>query len=230
MRDPPRQLTLSWPHQPSFAEEDFLPAPSNREALAAISRWPDWTGSMLLLGGPEGSGKSHLGALWARRASATVVQAPALGDDEIRACAESGAVLIEDADKIADKEDRLFHIVNDALHRAIWVLITAREAPNVWSLNTPDLLSRLRLAPVVKLGAPDLELTEAVLFKLFSDRQLQVEPPVIAYIALRIERSLAAAREVVAALDREALAQGRRVTRAMAAELLRARGETDSRL
>ena len=44
---------------------------------------------------------------------------------------------------------------------------------------------------------PDLELTEAVLFKLFSDRQLQVEPHVIAYIAARIERSLGAARRVV---------------------------------
>ncbi len=48
-----------------------------------------------------------------------------------------------------------------------------------------------------------------------------VEPRVVAYIALRIERSLAAARAIVAALDREALAQGRRVTRAMAAEFLR---------
>jgi chromosomal replication initiation ATPase DnaA len=63
-------------------------------------------------------------------------------------------------------------------------------------------------------------LTEAVLFKLFSDRQLQVEPHVVTYIALRIERSLGAARRVVQALDREALARGRRVTRAMASDVL----------
>ena len=82
-------------------------------------------------------------------------------------------------------------------------------------------MSRLRLAPIVALGAPDLELTRAVLFKLFADRQLAVDPPVAAFIALRIERSLDAARAVVAALDREALARGGRVTRAMAGELLR---------
>jgi chromosomal replication initiation ATPase DnaA len=64
-------------------------------------------------------------------------------------------------------------------------------------------------------------LTEAVLFKLFSDRQLQVEPHVISYIALRIERSLGVAREIVAALDSEALTQRRRVTRAMASDALR---------
>ncbi|HXZ15935.1 MAG TPA: DnaA/Hda family protein [Roseiarcus sp.] len=228
MTGPPRQLTLNWPHHPSFAAEDFLPASSNRAALAAIGRWPDWTSRMLLLTGPEGSGKSHLGAVWATKAAAMVVHAPALGAEEVKACAESPAILIEDADEVGDAEARLFHIVNDALQRASWLLLTARRAPDVWGLRTPDLLSRLRLAPVVTLDAPDIELTEAVLFKLFSDRQVQVEPRVVAFIALRIERSLAAARGIVAALDREALSQGRRVTRAMAAELLREHPETDA--
>ena len=51
--------------------------------------------------------------------------------------------------------------------------------------------------------------------------QLVVDPAVVAYIAMRIERSLNAARAIVAALDREALSRGKRVTRAMAAEILR---------
>ncbi len=229
MTGPPRQLTLDWPHRPSYAAEDFLPAASNREALAAIHRWPDWTGRMLLMIGPEGSGKSHLGALWAERAAATVVEAPNLAEAVIGAPAKSSALLIEDADRVGEAESRLFHIVNAAMQAETWTLITARAPPDAWSLRTPDLLSRLRLAPIVRLSAPDEELTEAVLFKLFSDRQLVVEPRVVAFIALHIERSLAAARAIVAALDREALAQGRRVTRAMAAEVLRegAEGEED---
>jgi chromosomal replication initiation ATPase DnaA len=99
--------------------------------------------------------------------------------------------------------------------------MTSRTAPDAWDLNTPDLLSRLRLAPIVRLAAPDVELTEAVLFKLFSDRQLEVEPHVVTYIALRIERSLGATRALVAALDNEALTQGGRITRTMASNLLR---------
>jgi chromosomal replication initiation ATPase DnaA len=225
MTGPPRQLTLDWPHRPSYAAEDFLPAPSNREALAAVTRWPDWVGRMLLMVGPEGSGKSHLGALWAGKAAATVIKASDLAEAPIGAFTESSALLIEDADRVGDAEERLFHIVNAALQSETWTLITAREAPDAWSLRTPDLLSRLRLAPIVRLSAPDEELTEAVLYKLFSDRQLLVEPKVVAFIALHIERSLAAARAIVAALDREALAQGRRVTRAMAAEVLREGGE-----
>ena len=216
----PRQLTLDWPHPTSFAPEDFLAAPSNREALAAIERWPDWAGPMLLLVGPEGSGKSHLGALWAAKAGATRIEAARLSDADVAAAAASPAIVIEDVDEVGDEEARLFHIVNAALQGPRFALLTARAAPDAWGLRTPDLLSRLRLAPLVRIGAPDLALVRAVLMKLFADRQLVVEPKVIAYIALRIERSLAAARAVVAALDREALAQGRRVTRAMAAELL----------
>jgi len=76
------------------------------------------------------------------------------------------------------------------------VLLTARGAPDAWGLKKRDLHSRLRLAPIVALGEPDEDLARAVLFKLFSDRQIAVDPAVIAYIALRIDRSLGAARRL----------------------------------
>lgn len=221
MTTPPRQLTLDWPQSPSYAREDFLVAPSNREALRAIDQWPGWAARLLLLVGPEGAGKSHLASLWAARANAVTVSAEGLAEAGPHLWLESSAVLIEDADRTDRSEEHLFHLINDALQNEAWLLMTARTAPSDWELKTPDLLSRLRLAPVVRLETPDIELTEAVLFKLFSDRQLQVEPHVVAYIAMRIERSLGAARKLVAILDREALAQGRRVTRAMVSELLR---------
>jgi chromosomal replication initiation ATPase DnaA len=213
MMSPPRQLTFCWPHSPSFAREDFLSAPSNLDALAAVDQWPNWAVRMLMLVGPEGAGKSHLGAIWSRAAGAFCLAGEELDEPSLQACAKASAVLIENA--------LFFHLINTGLQDNMWLLLTSRTAPDTWGLNTPDLLSRLRLAPVVRLAAPDIELTEAVLFKLFSDRQLQVEPHVIAYIALRIERSLGAARELVAVLDNEALTQGRRITRAMASAALR---------
>ena len=220
MMSPPRQLTFRWPHSPSFAREDFLPAPSNRDALRAIELWPNWAGRMLMLVGPEGAGKSHLGAIWASTAGAVTFPGDALDGQTVEVCARAHAVLIEDADCARRAEAPFFHLVNAVLQNNAWLLLTARTTPDAWGLSTPDLLSRLRLAPVARLDAPDIELTEAVLFKLFSDRQLQVEPHVISYIALRIERSLGAARELVATLDNEGLTQGRRITRAMASDAL----------
>jgi chromosomal replication initiation ATPase DnaA len=60
----------------------------------------------------------------------------------------------------------------------------------------------------------------AVLVKLFADRQLMVDEGLVAYLATRLERSFAAARAAVDALDREALRRKRPVTRALAAEVL----------
>ena len=85
----------------------------------------------------------------------------------------------------------------------------------------PDLASRLRALPVVALAPPDDALLRAVIVKLFADRQLAVDESLVGYLATRIERSFAAARAAVDALDREALRLKRPVTRALAAELFR---------
>ena len=221
MISPPRQLTFRWPHSPSFAREDFLPAPSNLDALTAIELWPNWAGRMLMLVGPEGAGKSHLGAIWAHVADAVCLTGGELDEQSLGACARAHAVLIEDADP--SKRDRGASFSPRKRCAAKQHVAVAELPHGAGRLgdDTPDLLSRLRLAPVVHLAAPDIELTEAVLFKLFSDRQLQVEPHVIGYIALRIERSLGAARELVATLDNQALTEGRRITRAMANNAMR---------
>src|SRR5450432_2530963 len=214
------QLPLDLPHEPSFAREDFLAAPANDEALRTVDAWPNWAGRMLLLSGPAGSGKSHLGAIWALAAQAVSVEAAALAESEPAELAQADAILIENVDRIgAEGEANLFHLLNLARQSGAFVLLTARGGVDDWGLKKLDLRSRLRLAPIATLGQPDADLARAVLFKLFSDRQLNVDPSVIAYIGLRIDRSLGAARSVVDALDREALARGKAVTRAMAARV-----------
>jgi len=59
-----------------------------------------------------------------------------------------------------------------------------------------------------------------LLVKLFADRQLQVGAEVVNYLAARMERSFAAARSLVAALDERALAEQRGVTVALARAVL----------
>ena len=72
------------------------------------------------------------------------------------------------------------------------------------------------------MAPPDDALLRAVLVKLFADRQLAVDESLIGYLAMRIERSFAAAKDVVARLDDEAMRHQRPLTRALAAEILRA--------
>ena len=108
-------------------------------------------------------------------------------------------------------ERALFHLLNLAREDEAFVLLTARTAPVDWSLAIRDLASRLKALPVVAWRRPTSALLRAVLVKLFADRQLAVDESLIGYLAMRIERSFAAARAVVARARRgsDAAASGR---------------------
>lgn len=216
---PPRQLPLELQLKPSLGREDFFVGPSNEQALEMIDLWPDWPERLLVLAGPEGSGKTHLAHIWAATAGALILPARALGEHAPDDIARQNAVVLEDADRDVD-EARLFHLINRIREDGDSLLLTARTAPDHWGIRTPDLLSRLRLAPLAAIATPDDFLIRALMVKHFLDRQLVVDTSVVEFLLPRIERSFAGVARIVAALDCEALARGRRITRAIAAEVL----------
>jgi chromosomal replication initiation ATPase DnaA len=216
----PRQLALALDHAESYAREDFLSGPCNAGPLELIECWPDWPASAIALVGPEGSGKTHLATIWADVAGARVISAHALNEQGIRPALATGALVIEDAAAIAD-ERALFHLINLAREESVYLLFTARTVPSLWPAAIPDVLSRLRAMPVVTLQAPDDAMLRAVIVKLAADRQLPFDESLVSYLSTHIERSYAAARAAVIALDNEALRQGRAPTRVLAAEMFR---------
>lgn len=217
----PTQLALALDHGESLAREDFVAGPPNAAALALVERWPDWPSRTVLLRGPEGSGKSHLAAIWARETGARMVSPRALDGAGVPVALATGALVLENLADGRFDEAALFHLLNLAREERAYVLITARSAPATWRTALPDLASRLRALPVVGLAAPDDALLRAVIVKLFADRQLAVDEGLVSFLATRIERSFAATRAAVAELDREALRLKRPVTRALAGELFR---------
>lgn len=226
MPDAPKQLAFDLPLDARYGREDFLVSPSNERAYALIEQWPEWPDPVILLHGAEGSGKSHLAFIWAALAHAWTVDAFGLAGAAIPHLVSNGALLVEDVDRMdAGDEAALFHLLNLARERRAFVLLTSRVPVEALPIRTADLLSRLRLAPSVGLEPPDDALLKAVLVKLFVDRQLVVDTSVVDYLALRIERSLAAAAGAVARLDNEALSRGRRITRPMAAAVVDKPGE-----
>jgi chromosomal replication initiation ATPase DnaA len=220
----PRQLAFPLPHAESLTRDNFLEGPANAAGLALIDGWPEWPSRTMMLVGPEGSGKSHLAAIWAEQAGARSTTAHALTAANVPAALATGALVVEDLNDAAFDERALFHLLNLAREDQAYLLITARMAPSVLQIELNDLRSRLRALPVVSLQSPDDQLFRALIVKFCADRQLAVDEAVVGYLATRLERSYAAARQTVAQLDAEALRLGRPVTKALAAEVLRNAG------
>ncbi len=217
----PRQLAFALPHAESLTRDNFLEGPANAAGLALIDSWPEWPNRIMLLVGPEGSGKSHLAAIWAEQAGARATSAHTLDAAAVPAALATGALVVEDMNPPDVDERALFHLMNLAREEEAFVLITARVPSSAFQIELRDLRSRLRAVPTVSLLPPDDALFRALIVKFCADRQLAIDESVVGYLATRIERSYAAARRAVELLDTEALRQGRPVTRALAAELLR---------
>lgn len=192
------QLPLPLAYYRSTGYADYFVSEANREAAA-------WLGgeaaTRTLLVGPAGSGKSHLGRIFAAR---------------------PGALLLDDADRMPDQA-ALFHAWNAATPTQP-VLYTARIPARHWA-RLSDLASRLAATPTLVIAEPDDALLLAVLAKQFADRGVRIDPDVAAFIALRIERSFAAVAATVAAIDARALADSRDVTIPLAREVLEAQGD-----
>ena len=80
----------------------------------------------MLLRGPEGSGKSHLAAIWARESGARTLSPRALDGAEVPIALATGALVLENLAEGRFDEAALFHLLNLAREERAYVLITAR--------------------------------------------------------------------------------------------------------
>lgn len=203
-----------------MGRDDFLVADSNRAAVEVIDRWPDWPGPAMFLVGPAGSGKSHLSQVWRKLSQAHRVDASEVSVESIPELLENGALLLEDVSEGRLDETAMFHLLNFVREESCHVLMTSRSRPAHWRIDLPDLRSRLRATPVAELEEPDDALLKAVLAKLFRDRQLDVAENVLNFLVVRMERSLAAAGELVDSIDKAALAEKAPVTRTFVSRVI----------
>ena len=203
----PQQLLLALEYRPALGMADFVIALGNRDAVAWIDRWPDWPSHALAIHGPKGSGKTHLAHVWQARSQAAFLERTP-GEEMPR------SVVLDEPQ--GWPEAALLHLYNRLREAGGHLLIVSETPPARWPVALPDLASRLASMPAVALAAPDDDLLVAVMAKQFADRGLEVNEDVLRYVASRVERSFAAAAEIVARIDRAALAQQRKVTLALA--------------
>lgn len=203
------QLPLPLPARVSFAAADFVPDASNEEALrwlAAPERWPH---GRLLLAGPSGTGKTHLlhataaARGWELRRAAELAGLPPL---------PAQGLALDDAD-LPGEEAALLHLMNACAEAGLPLLMAAPRPPSRWPVALADLRSRLAATAVAMTSEPSDALLDALFAKHLADRQLALDPALVAALRLRLPRSAAAMAEAVARLDRALAGTGVRLTR-----------------
>jgi chromosomal replication initiation ATPase DnaA len=227
-----RQIALGLEFRPALGADDFLVGASNRDAVAWLDAWPNWPERCLVIYGPPASGKSHLVEVWRRASGARLLQAAAIAPESVATLAGTLAaplvdcsVAVEDMGPGRDEggvdERAVLHLLNLVRENGGSCLLTAVTAPSRWQIGLADLRSRLLAMPAVAVDRPDDVLLEGVLRKLFADRRIEPGPGVIDYLMTHMERSLAAAKTVVASLDAAGLAARRGITVALARLVLK---------
>lgn len=211
-----KQIPLDLGGKTAYGSSDFHIGESNKAALGWIDQWPNWPAPVLILQGPPASGKSHLAAVWQEISKSAVIKPEELTQHSAQDLFERGdALLLDGLDPWlgdGDAETTLFHLYNMLKEEQKTMMITMRMPATQSDFVIPDLASRFRAAPSVCIHTPDDRLLASVLIKLFSDRQLTVNNDVLTYLLPRMERSFAAARDVVEQADKMALSEKRGIS------------------
>jgi len=213
------QLVLPLEIRSAQGRADFIVAPANQRAVAFLDSYPNWPAPAVALFGPAASGKSHLAAVWADKAGATVLEAA-----QLESGIPAGPLVVENV-TAGVAEAPLFAL----LERGTPLLLTAQLPPAEWpekfALALPDLVSRVRALLAFALWAPDDALLMGLAVKLFADRQVQVPENVVTHMIRSLERSPAAIRDFVARADMIALAGKRPINISLIKDLLGNPGE-----
>ena len=196
-----RQISLPFDRPDRASGEDFLVSDANRIAVRHLENWREWPLSISVLSGPPLSGRSTLGRHFV---------------------AQSGGTMIDDAQ--GQDEQALFNAWNDAQTARRPLLLIADAPPAQWQVALPDLWSRLAAAPHVALEQQDAALARALIERSLASAGASYAADLPQWLLRRIERSYAAIAAVTRLLDEAALSSGRKISAAMAKDVLQGAG------
>lgn len=211
--NPKTQIPIDFEKSTSFKREDFILSPSNQNSFDDVFHLP-WVSHGLIILGDKASGKTHLANIWSDDVRATVLRR----EDILSFDFETETppfIMIDNVEKffgVVEYEKKLFHLYNAVKELNGKILFTASIEPVSWTINLPDLSSRLKSLQVTKIEQADEFLLKAVLLKLFSDRQISVGMDVVDYIVPRIDRSMETLIDFVQVIDETSLSEKRNIT------------------
>lgn len=208
----PHQMSLDFQRQP-VGFDRMIVTGSNRVAISAIRVPEQWPGRVFCAVGPEKCGLTTVAQAWVTEFSGRIRSArefDALSQRDIEALAGEN-IAIDRADLISN-EVNLLTLLNLTPRRNGLALFTARQVPALWAAESADLKSRLNALPSARIEPPDEDMIKAHLEEIGRQKHIKLEPPVISYLATRLETSYWALDRFMKQLDQHISDTGRGAT------------------
>ena len=203
------QLPLDLKAPDRFSRDRLVTDGPLGTVLDVLLKPQTWISPHLMLLGPSGSGKTHLGHVFAAGTGAVFLEAASTCGLDV-AVIDRG-VVVDDAETAS--QEALFHLYNHLQITGQPLVLLTKKHPREWNVAIPDLASRLTAMRLVPVPEPGEDLLEAILHKLFAERAISPSPDAVAYIASRMDRSVAAAQKIVTELEH--YANGRAFNRSL---------------
>jgi chromosomal replication initiation ATPase DnaA len=200
-----KQIQFNFIQKPSYKKEDYIVSASNLDAFNLINSWPNWQFPLKIvyLYGANLCGKSHLASILAHKSNALYLS---YSEDLIAKLGQANTFIIEDLELFSHKEEEILHVFNIIAQSEKFLLITSLHAPSYFKFNLKDLQSRLNAVFSLAIKEPDDDLLQAILIKLFAQRQLRINLSVINYIVSHVRRDIFKLNQLVSILDQRSLA------------------------
>ena len=170
---------------------DFIVTKSNQNAYNTIINWSEkmlprkWGilpfKNVLLITGPEKSGKTYLAHLWKEKSNAIFVDYK----NSIQDYNNYNSLIIDDIDKIEEK--KLLHLFNWANENNKFLLLTSNSKRI--SKKLLDLESRLKSVNTISIDLPDDYMMEVLILKHCHNLQLNLPQNIIYHLVQILPRN-----------------------------------------
>jgi len=219
----PEQLALGFRLRADATFGNFVVASDNAATLHALRGWLDQSdGGIFFLFGAMGSGRSHLlQAACHSCHGSSVIYLPLADFSEsdpsliLENLEQSQLLCFDDIDIVLNDRhwcEQIFHLCNRVFARGGKLLVSAATAPAQLDCRLEDLRSRLSWGGSFRVHALAEDDRRRVLQLRARERGFDLPDDVAAYILSRYSRDLGALLQLLDALDRQSLAQQKRIT------------------
>ncbi len=206
------QLSFEFPAQLEknpYLKQDFILSLENKSAFDALNKFFNQKDSKklflpsILISGPKYCGKTHLLNIFynQNKGVTTIFNQDDLSGVNLNNFFDQNHFYILENIETIDDQELLLRIINCALEKSSFLILSSRNQTKDLKFDISDLNSRIKNIPNPIIRSPAKDLTKILLTKNFAKKQLIIDSKIIDVITNKIANSYGAIFNIVKIIE-----------------------------